>query len=136
MSANKCTIVGDMPPELIVTSAQAQMTEVDTNEKVLEKQVEGTVTREPEHQQTEKTQRHKSSQMSVGYVVCVPVHEHYTVLSMEIKEGDNKVVRAYYSNGTVYTFSYCALILYLNTWCVQVLRSSNFFLGEWKQIET
>lgn len=97
-----------------MTSAQAQMTEVDTNEKVLEKQVEGSVTREPEHQRTEKTRRRKSSQMSVGYVVCVPVHEPYTVLPMKIKEGDNQVVRAFYSNGTVYTFSNCALILYLN----------------------
>jgi len=51
--------------------------------------------------------------MSVGYVVCVPVHEPYTFLPMKIKEGDNKVVTAYYSNGTVYTFTYCALIVYL-----------------------
>jgi len=74
-----------MPPELIVTSAQAQMTDVDTNEKVQEKQVESTVTREPEHQQTEKIRRRKSRQMSVGYVVCVPVHQPYTVLPLKIK---------------------------------------------------
>jgi len=43
-----------MPPELIVTSAQVQMTDVDMNEKVQEKQAESTVTREPEHQQKEK----------------------------------------------------------------------------------
>jgi hypothetical protein len=83
-----------MPPELIVTSAQAQMTDVDTNEKVQEKQPESTVTGESEHQQTEKIRRHKSRQMSVGYVVCVPVYEPYTVLPMKIKEGDNKIVTA------------------------------------------
>jgi hypothetical protein len=75
-----------MPPELIVTSAQAQVTDVDTNEKVLEKQAEGTVSRESERQQTEKLRQHKSSQMSVGYVVCVPLHKPYTVLPMKIKE--------------------------------------------------
>jgi hypothetical protein len=84
VSTNKCTVVGDMPPELIVTSAQAQMTDVDTNEKVQEKQAESSV-REPEHQQTEKIRRHKSRQMYVGYVVCVPVYEPYTVLPMIIK---------------------------------------------------
>ena len=114
MPTNKCTVVGDMPPELIVTSAQTQMTDVDTNEKVQEKQAESTVTREPEHQQTEKIRRRKSRQMSVGYVVFVPVHEPYTVLPMKIKDGDNKFNTAYYSNGTVYTFTYCALIFYLN----------------------
>ena len=37
---------------------------------------------------------------------------------------------------------YCDLFFFLSTdmtifmWCVQVLRSPNFFLGEWKQIET
>lgn len=113
MSTNKC-IVGDMPPELIVTSAQVQMTDVDTNEKVQEKQAESTVTREPEHQQTEKIRRRKSRLTSVGYVVCIPVHEPYTVLPMKIKEGDNKVVTAYSSNGTVYASTCCALIVYLN----------------------
>jgi len=49
-----------MPPELIVTSAQAQMTDVDTNDKVQEKQPQSTVTGEPEHQQTEKIRRRKS----------------------------------------------------------------------------
>jgi len=102
-----------MPPELIVTSAQAQMTDVDTNEKVQEKPAEGTVTREPEHQQTEKIRRRKSRQMSVGYVVCVPVHGPYVVLPLKSKEGDNKDVTAYYSNGTIYTFTYCALTF----WC-------------------
>ena len=91
VSTNKCTVVGDMPPELIVTSAQAQMTDVDTNEKVQEKQAESDVTREPEHQQTEKIRRRKSRQMPAGYVVCVPIHEPYTVRPMKIKEGDNVI---------------------------------------------
>jgi hypothetical protein len=52
--------------------------------------------------------------MSVGYVVCVPVHEPYTVLPMKVKEGDSRVVTAYYSTGTVYSFTYCALIVGLN----------------------
>jgi len=103
-----------MPPELIVTSAQAQMTDVDTNEKVQEKQAEGAVTREPEHQQTEKIRQRKSRQESVVYVVCVPVLEPYIVLPMKLKEGDTKVVIVYYSNGTVCTFTCCALIVYLN----------------------
>jgi hypothetical protein len=78
-----------MPPELIVTSAQAQMTDVDTKEKLLEKQAEGTATREPEHLQAEKIRRCKSSQMSVGYVVCVPLlHKPYAILPLEIKECD------------------------------------------------
>jgi hypothetical protein len=103
-----------MPPELIVTSAQAQMTDVDTNEKVQEKQAESTVTKEAEHEQTEKIRQHKSRQMSVGYVVCLPVREPYAVLPMKIREGGDKVVTAYCSNGTVYTFTYCALFVYLD----------------------
>lgn len=77
-----------MPPELIVTSAQAQVTDMDTNEKVLEKRAEGTVTREPEQQQTEKIRLYKSRQVSVGYVVCIPLRKPYTVLPMGIKECD------------------------------------------------
>jgi hypothetical protein len=33
---------------------------------------------------------------------------------MTIEEGDDKVVTACYSNGTVYAFTCCALIVYLN----------------------
>jgi Flp pilus assembly protein TadG len=84
VSTNKCAAVGDMPPELIVTSAQAQLTDVDTNEKVQETQVEGTVTRESENQQTEKIRRRKSRQKSVRYV-CVPICKPYTVPPVMIK---------------------------------------------------
>jgi len=51
--------------------------------------------------------------MSVGYVVCVPVHETYTVLPVKIKEGD-RVVTAFYSTDTVYSFTCRALIVCLN----------------------
>jgi hypothetical protein len=55
-----------MPPELIVTSAQVQVMNMDANENVAEKQVEVFFTREPQYQQTEKSQRCKSSRMSFG----------------------------------------------------------------------
>lgn len=63
-----------MPPELIVTSAQVQVMNMDANENVPEKQAEVAVTREPQYQQTENIRRHKSTQMSFGYVDHVPVH--------------------------------------------------------------
>jgi hypothetical protein len=74
VSTNKCVVSGDMPPELIVTSAQAQVTNIDANENVAEKQGEVSVAREPQCQQTEKIRQRKSSRMPFGYVVSVPVH--------------------------------------------------------------
>jgi hypothetical protein len=68
VSTDKCVVSGDMPPELIVTSAQVQVTNVDANENVAEKQAEVAVTREPQYQQTERIRRHKSSRVSFGYV--------------------------------------------------------------------
>jgi hypothetical protein len=63
-----------MPPELIVTSAQVQVTNMDANENVPEKQAEVAIIREPRYQQAEKIRRHKSSRVSFGYVVHVPMH--------------------------------------------------------------
>lgn len=74
MSTDKCVVSGDMPPELIVTSAQVQVTNVDATENMPEKQAEVAVTREPQYQQAEKIRQHKSTQMSFGYVTHVPVH--------------------------------------------------------------
>jgi hypothetical protein len=70
-----------MPPELIVTSAQGQVTNVDSSDK----QAEGAVTTELHHQQTEKTQRHRPSQMSVGYVDHLCLHKFYVILSVQMK---------------------------------------------------
>jgi hypothetical protein len=46
------------------------VTNVDANENMPEKQAEVAVTRDPQYQQAEKIQRHKSNQMSFGYVAC------------------------------------------------------------------
>jgi hypothetical protein len=76
-----------MPPELIVTSAQVQVTNIETNENMPEKQAEVAVTREPQYQQAEKTRQHKSSQMSFGYVAHVPVH--YVMVSQTVGHRDS-----------------------------------------------
>lgn len=71
-----------MPPELIVTSAQVQVMNTDANENMPEKQAEVGVAREPQYQQTENSRRHKSTQMSFGYVDHVPVR--YVLVSQTV----------------------------------------------------
>ncbi|XP_021913025.1 cytosolic carboxypeptidase 2-like isoform X3 [Zootermopsis nevadensis] len=61
VSTNKCIVSSDMPPELIVTSAQGQVISVDSYEK----QADGAATSGLQQKHMEKT-RHRSSQMSVG----------------------------------------------------------------------